>query len=74
MTKKDYELIAGQFKFSLQASRSTNDGSSKWLEGLAQDLAVELEKDNSRFDRMRFLEACGANASLVHRGPSRADC
>ena len=59
MTKKDYELIAGQFKFSLQASRSTNDGSSKWLEGLAQDLAVELEKDNSRFDRMRFLEACG---------------
>lgn len=50
MTKKDYELIAGVF------ARTAWDDIAK---SMAVNLAIELEKDNPRFDRAKFLTACG---------------
>ena len=50
MTKKDYELIAGVF------ARTAWDDIAK---SLAFNLANELEKENPRFNRALFLEACG---------------
>jgi hypothetical protein len=50
MTRKDYQLIAEVF------ARSTGDDLAKIL---AENLADKLEQDNPRFDKARFLTACG---------------
>jgi hypothetical protein len=50
MTRKDYQLIADVF------ARSAGDDIAKFL---AVNLADKLEQDNPRFDRARFLTACG---------------
>ena len=49
MTRKDYVLIAEVF--------------SRFTEGeeIARALAGALASDNDRFDRTRFLKACGVN-------------
>ena len=60
MTRKDYEKIA-------QAVRQVNEDVSGWedarpdevLDLLASYLCKVLEQDNPRFDRERFLSACG---------------
>jgi len=49
MTRKDYELIA----------RVIDRAKFNNIDQLARDLATELEKENPRFDRARFLSACG---------------
>lgn len=64
MTRKDYEKIAHTV---YTASRYANMGNcgrpaptaDMVLENLAEQLADILADDNSRFDRVRFLEACG---------------
>jgi len=50
MTRKDYQMIAEVF------ARSAGDDLAKIL---AENLADKLEIDNPRFDRARFLTACG---------------
>ena len=60
MTKKDYELIAGAIK-------SEYDGMQRLdriyvREGVfhaARAIAYALASDNPRFDRDKFLAACG---------------
>lgn len=54
MSKKDYELIA-------RVVRSTDfaQSSTKNLETLANGLANALERDNPKFDKIKFLTACG---------------
>jgi hypothetical protein len=57
MTRKDYQLIAEVF---------ANFGKIIILEetigvDIARDLADALQADNPRFDRARFLAACGVN-------------
>ena len=54
MTRKDYELLAGVI------------GGMTYLNlidcaTIAHDFADQLEQDNPRFNRNRFLEACGVN-------------
>ena len=52
MTRKDYKLIAEVIAVNMFDS----------YEGkvdLVDNLANKLEQDNPRFDRARFLEACG---------------
>lgn len=51
MTRKDYELIARTLK------AYGNGGES--VEDIAKLLAHNLSLENPRFDRERFLEACG---------------
>ena len=52
MTKKDYELIAGVVH---RLNTGIIYGVERWTEELAHDLQVE----NPRFDREKFLRACG---------------
>lgn len=70
MSKKDYERIAAEVRFSLKptcpedymhSARTVGfyDGRQAALHELANNLAQELGRDNPRFDRARFLKACG---------------
>jgi hypothetical protein len=62
MTRKDYVLIA-QTIADLVASQKDRGAfaHAPSLEEVAQKLAYALEGDNARFDRARFLDACGVN-------------
>jgi hypothetical protein len=55
MTKKDFELIAKV------VARSTIGKGQEARTGIANAFADELEEINPRFDRARFLTACGVN-------------
>ena len=58
MTRKDYQLISEVFaKFG---KIQQLDQSIDWTgEDLARNLTDALQADNPRFDRARFLTACG---------------
>lgn len=58
MTKKDYELIAETLQ-SCQPYIELKTTTKKWTKHIAEQLAIELKKDNLRFDRTKFLKACG---------------
>ena len=59
MTRKDYELISKVLYNSAQAT-SVNPFTGKTLyDSLVEDFADALAGDNPRFDRARFLDACG---------------
>ena len=53
MTRKDYILIAA-------AIACVDDYDAR--QEAASYLAINLAKDNPRFDRVRFLEACGVQS------------
>lgn len=68
MTKKDYEVIAyvineriENAKLSLHFGYSDEDISHalNTLSDLADMMAYEFSLDNSKFDRDKFLKACG---------------
>ena len=67
MTKKDYELIADSISQSMRIERDmqadNSPTASKEAEAAIQTLAVnlagKLALDNARFDKSRFLAACG---------------
>ena len=59
MTKKDYILIAGAILDQRYAIGNDNIGSSKALSELSLVLAGKMAEQNSKFDRERFLKACG---------------
>lgn len=58
MTRKDFELIAGQIAIVAREFRGVEDGTNACRD-IATFLASHLEDDNPRFDRGRFLRACG---------------
>lgn len=58
MTKRDFELIARTFhaqriRFMMMPEKQAA------IDELAEVFAHELENTNPRFDRERFLKACG---------------
>ena len=55
MTRRDFELIAGVIRYV--AELKTTDKDTLYL--IAYGFATELGKNNSRFDKPRFMEACG---------------
>lgn len=57
MTRKDYELLAEVIRTSRKVT--TGETVLVSVEHLANTLATELEIENPRFDRARFLSACG---------------
>jgi len=59
MTKKDYVLIARVFAREVSLAGGDERGRRYILGGIARLLATELEQGNPRFDRQRFLAACG---------------
>ncbi len=54
MTRKDYVIIAEVIATSWHASAESK-------RDIAQNMADALGADNPRFDRARFLVACGVN-------------
>ena len=62
MTRKDYVLIAEVIKTQIELSLKFDEDDSRYgAENIAYDLASKLSQDNPRFDRDRFLVACGVN-------------
>ena len=59
MTKKHFKAIAEIIKFRMDATLY-----SPPVEVLAKDLAQYFKQDNPRFDRERFLAACGIEESV----------
>lgn len=60
MSRKDYQLIAAAIKDEVEHS---NIVQREVLAFVAIRLASVFVLDNSRFDRKRFLAACGFNQS-----------
>ena len=60
MTRKDYQLLAESI---LTARKVQSELGEMYISvaHLVNTLATDLEIDNPRFDRARFLEACGVN-------------
>ena len=58
MSRKDFELIAAVLR---EAHDQTDASSTARLltDSLAEDFAHALARTNDRFDRARFLRACG---------------
>ena len=73
MTRKDYELIAAEFKRYADCDQDLHDrleaagidvdaqtrARYSRLTLLANSLAVRLAQNNPRFDRNTFINACG---------------
>ena len=65
MTRKDFELIAAAFRKSLQSDFHGDPKGRDSLNGIlgveftARLVADALMSTNPRFDRDRFLKACG---------------
>lgn len=57
MTKKDFNLIA----LVIMAQRNDKE-ESVMLDTLARDFARVFALQNSRFDQLRFLKACGLDS------------
>lgn len=60
MSKKDYELIAAAFRAARPCA--VGDRGRDWYDGwhaVVDSVADALASDNPRFDRARFLAACG---------------
>lgn len=70
MTRKDYQLIAGVIRQSLDDYKDIpglgvdNDPERGAILFTADALADELAADNLMFDRDKFLKACGINREL----------
>lgn len=63
MTRKDYEVIAAAIHRTGMAVKIGPKKSSEYALRLAAiDLAATMQNDNPRFDRARFLNACGVQS------------
>jgi len=65
MTRKDYIAIAEVIRQAGPASGMPTDwktGCNSAREYIARNLAYSLAADNPRFDRARFLKACGVQS------------
>lgn len=59
MTKKDYELIAGEIKEIVEMTENYDALGYNAVHTLAHNLAGTFKKENERFDFHKFLKACG---------------
>lgn len=59
MTKKDYELIAQSVRNVRGDDALNAAGQQTTCDALAVELAHQLGWDNPRFDKGKFLAACG---------------
>lgn len=65
MTRKDYKKIAEVIKDRIDDTEADADSHYIVLARLGRAIADIMEQDNDRFDRVRFLDACGiVNNSL----------
>jgi hypothetical protein len=66
MTRKDYVMIAAAIRETLLTDPKTGiappDREAAATHRVARRLADQLHSENTRFDRTRFIEACGLTA------------
>lgn len=65
MTKKDYELIAkvlGNKYKQVQAWRNGNIEAECLTLAYLEDFVLAFEQNNPKFNRSKFLKACGLEA------------
>lgn len=59
-SRRDYERTAELFRTQVDtAAIGFDDNATGALRRLAEGFATEYKTDNPRFDRVRFLKACG---------------
>ncbi len=58
MTRKDYEMIAATLKEQKHQASGSHD-QAQAVKRVAECFAANLAMDNARFDKARFLAACG---------------
>jgi hypothetical protein len=58
MTRKDYELIADTIRETLEWYEESPDRKFP-IAKVAITFAFALQNENARFDRAKFLKACG---------------
>ena len=59
MTKKDYELIARAFYNQMTSTTVFGTSEQLAIKGTAMLLSVYLAEQNPKFNRSKFLKACG---------------
>lgn len=59
MTKKDYIKIAKIIAYNREHRRLDQEEASRIIYSLALDMSQMLHNDNPRFDRDKFMSACG---------------
>jgi hypothetical protein len=62
MSRKDYELIASAFAERIHMAQTfsgTHASRMAHLKEIADTIADKMASDNPRFNRPRFLTACG---------------
>lgn len=63
MTKKDYELIARWLKYTMYDDGQVNtELEVAGIEQVCENLAIAFEQNNPKFNRSKFLKACGLEA------------
>lgn len=63
MTRKDFQLIADVLNDCRESYADANaDAGTQAIETVAECFALRLRATNPRFDRDRFLRACGVDA------------
>lgn len=58
MTRKDYKLIAGVLS-DIETQADAYFTATETIEKTAMLFASRLKLENSRFDKQKFLDACG---------------
>ena len=59
MARKDYKLLAAEFRRIRYKYPDLSAQTRNILDDLRTGLAIELGKDNPRFDQYKFNKACG---------------
>jgi hypothetical protein len=66
MSKQTYEATANVINDMMESMNIPSEGSVKFTQGavwavqsIAEDLARVFERDNFRFDKDKFMKACG---------------
>lgn len=66
MTKKQFQAVADLFNDAMEDMTDYSHmdtgyivGRAAGIEAMAQDMADYFQKENPRFDREKFLDACG---------------
>lgn len=66
MRKKDYELIAAVISHRIKRVKETRTDSAEVINSviywIANDLANKLVNENPRFNRQKFMKACGLDS------------
>ena len=63
MTRKDYVAIAGALRYVLDVhNQAGNNETQSAIHDCVAGIANVMAQDNPRFDRARFLKACGVQS------------